>query len=61
MHTIDEGANDIITSGSLLSIGINVAKRLMAEKKKLEIEIIIRNLKEEAKDDDMESCVSEGE
>ena len=61
VHTVDEGADDIIASGSLLSIGINAAKRSLNEEKKLDFKITIRNLKEEAKDDDMESGVSEGE
>ena len=61
VHTIDEQTDDIIASGSLLSIGINAAKRSLNDKKELEFEINIRNLKEEAKDDDMESGVSDGE
>ena len=61
VHTLDEGPDDIIASGSLLSIGINAAKRSLNEEKKLDFKITIRNLKEEAKDDDMESGVSEGE
>jgi len=61
VHTIDEGAGDIIASGSLLSIGLNAAKRLLNGKKRLEFEITIRNLKEEAKDDDVESVISDEE
>ena len=60
--TLDDKSDDIITSGSLLGIGINAAKRSLNDKKELEVEITIRNLKEEAKDDDMESSgVSDGE
>ena len=59
VHTIDEGADDIIASGSLLSIGIDIAKRSLNEKKELLFEITIRNLKEEAKDDDNESGISD--
>ena len=36
-------------------------KTSLNEEKSLEVEITIRNLKEEAKDDDMESGVSDGE
>ena len=53
--TLDDKSDDIITSGSLLGIGINAAKRSLNEKKELEVEFTIRNLKEESKDDDMES------
>ena len=56
--TLDDKSDDIITSGSLLGIGINAAKRSLNEEKELEVEFTIRNLKEEAKDDDMESGVS---
>ena len=62
MHDIYmKKAHDIIGSGSLLSIGINEAKRLLTEEKELQVEITIRNLKEEAKDEDIESGVSDGE
>ena len=61
VHTLDKGYKDIIASGSLLSIGVDAAKRSLNDQKKLEVEITIRNLKEEAKDDDMESGVSDGE
>ena len=59
--TIDKGKDDIIASGSLLMIGHHAAYRSMNDQKQLEVEITIRNLKEEAKDDDMESGVSDGE
>ena len=61
VHTLDEKADDIIASGSLLSIGINTAKRSLNEKKQLIFEITIRSLKEEAKDDDNESGISDAE
>ena len=61
VHTIDKGKDDIIASGSLLMMGLNAVKNSLNEEKSLEVEITIRNLKEEAKDDDMESGVSEGE
>ena len=61
VHTLDKGFEDIITSGSLLSIGVDAAKRSLDDQKRLEVEIIITNLKIEAMDDDMESGVSDGE
>ena len=61
VHTIDEKADDIISSGSLLSIGLDAAKRSLNEEKVLKFKITIRNLKEEAKDEDIESGVSDGE
>ena len=61
VHTLDKGLEDIITSGSLLSIGVDAAKRSLNDQKKLEVEITITNLKIEAMDDDMESGVSDGE
>ena len=61
VQTLDKGFEDIIDSGSLLSIGVDAAKRSWDDKKNLKFEITIRNLKEEAKDDDMESGVSDGE
>ena len=62
VHTLDEKVDDIIASGSLLSIGFNTANRLLlTEKKDFRYEITIRNLKEEAKDDDNESGISDGE
>ena len=61
VHTLDKGYKNIIASGSLLSIGVDAAKRSLNDKKQLEVEITIRNLKIEAMDDDMESGVSDGE
>ena len=59
VHIIDEGTEDIIASGSLLSVGVNVAQRSLNQEKHLKCDITIRNLKEEAKDDDMESGISD--
>ena len=56
-----ENFEDVIASGSLLTIGIDAVKRSLSEEKILEVEVTIRNLKEEAKDDDVESGVSDGE
>ena len=60
VHTLDDNFDDIIASGSLM-IGVSAAKRSLNDRKQLEVEITVKNLKEEAKDDDMESGVSEGE
>ena len=59
--TLDKNHEAIITSGSLLGIGIDAVKRSLDEGNQLEFEITIRNLKEEAKDENMESGVSDGE
>ena len=61
VHTIDEKADDIIASGSLLSIGLDTAQRSLNKEKELKFKITIRNLKEEAKDEDIESGISDGE
>ena len=61
VHTIDKNYEDIVTSGSLLGIGIDAVKRSLNKEKQLEFEITIKNLKEDAKDEDMESGVSDGE
>ena len=61
VHTLDKEFMDIIDSGSLLMIGLNAAQRSLNDRKQLEVEVTIRNLKEEAKDDDLESGVSDGE
>ena len=42
-------------------MGTSAVERILNDKNQLEVEITIRNLKEEAKDDDMESGVSDGE
>jgi len=57
VHTLDKRYEDIIASGSLLVIGVEAAKRSRTDEKKLEVEITIKNLKEEAKDEG----VSDGE
>ena len=61
VSTLDSRFETVITSGSLLTIGIDAVKRSLNEEKQLEVVITIRNLKEEAKDDDVESGVSDGE
>ena len=42
-------------------IGTEAVEGIFATDSKLDVRIVIRNLKEEAKDDDGESGVSEGE
>jgi len=61
IHTFDEKYEDIIASESLFKIGNNAIKKSLDEKKRLCFELTIRNLKEEAKDDDEESGVTGGE
>ena len=61
VHTLDKNYEDIVNSGSLLGIAIDAVKRSLNEDKQLEFQITIRNLKEEAKGDNMESGVSDGE
>ena len=61
VHTLDKNYEDIVTSGSLLGIRIDAVKKSLNEEKNLEFEITIRNLKEEVKDEDMESGVSDNE
>ena len=61
VHTIDKGKDDIIASEQLLMMGTSAAQRSLNDEKQLSVEITIKNLKEEAKDYDMESGVSDGE
>ena len=61
VHTLEKNYESIITSGSLLGIGIDAARRSLNEKRQLEFEITIRNLKEEVKDEYVESGVSDNE
>ena len=61
VHTLDEKEDDIIASETCFKIGNNSVKRSLNEKKKLFVEFSIRNLKEEAKDDNEESGISDNE
>ena len=61
VHILDKKYDDIIASGSLLGIGIIAVRKSLNAEEGLQVKITIRNLKEEAKDDDMESGVSDGE
>ena len=60
VHTIDKNYEEMVTFGSLLGIGIDAVKRSLDEENQFEFEVTIRNLKEEAKDENMESGVSDG-
>ena len=59
VHTLDEKADDIIASASCFKIDNNFVKKSLDEEKILHIELTIRNLKREAKDEE-ESGVSDG-
>ena len=61
VHTLDTQPKDVIASGSLFIMKVNAVKRSLNEGKELAVEFTIRNLKEEVKDNDIESGVSEGE
>ena len=50
---------DEATEGSVFIMDSKTAKRICNEDSKLNLNIVIRNLKEEAKDDDVESGVDE--
>lgn len=58
VFTLDSGES---VEGSVFMMDANAAKKICDEDSKLIINVLIRNLKEEAKDDDVESGVSEGE
>lgn len=63
VHTLDESISDIIAAGSFFTVPKNAIKRSM-DKEKMESMVVcitIRNLKEEAKDDDSESGISNDE
>ena len=49
------------TKGTVFTIDTDAVEGIFASDSKLNVRIVIRNLKEEAKDDDGESGVSEGE
>ena len=49
------------TKGTVFTIDTDAVEGIFASDSKLDVRIVIRNLKEEAKDDDGESGVSEGE
>jgi len=59
VNTLDEGKDDIAAKQSCLMLNSGAMKRSLNEDKRLEIEITIRNLKEEAKDQDMDSGASD--
>ena len=49
------------TKGTVFTIDTDAVERIFAADSKLEVRIVIRNLKQEAMDDGGESGVSEGE
>jgi hypothetical protein len=57
VFTLDK---DDPVKGSVFMIGAENAKEIYDEKSKFDVNVTIRNLKEEAKDDDQESGVSDG-
>ena len=57
VFTLDK---DDPVEGSVFMMGIEDAKKFCDEKSNFDVNITIRNLKEEAKDDDEESGVSDG-
>ena len=58
---LDEGCHDIIAKQSGFAIGIEAMKRLEDKNNQLAVEVTFHDLKEEAKDTDMESGVSADE
>ena len=62
VKSLDEAPNDIIAKQFLFSIGIEAVKKLVIEEKeslKWELEVTIHALKEEAKDEEVESGVED--
>jgi len=60
VKSLDEKPADIFGEPSALMIGIEVAKKIRNEDLKWPIEVTIHALKEEAKDEDIESGVEDG-
>ena len=58
LFTLDIGD---ATKGTVFTIDTDAVEGIFTSDSKLDVRIVIRNLKEEAKDDDSESGVSEGE
>lgn len=58
VHTLDESKDDIISSGSCFTMLENAVIKSLDEEKSLAIHLTIRNLKEELKNDDIESGIS---
>ena len=61
VHSLDKSRDEIITSGLCFTMTENTVKRYMNEKKTFNVWITIRNLKEEAKDNNVESGISDDE
>ena len=60
MHTLDDNWGKIIDEKSCLTIPIEAIKRIMDEETKVNVEVSIHFLKEDAKDEESESGVSDG-
>ena len=60
MHTLDDKWEKIIQEKSCLTIPIEGIKRIMDEETKVNVEVSIHFLKEDAKDEESESGVSDG-
>ena len=56
---LDEGVDEIIENQLVFMIGTEAIKKIRNENERLPVEITIRDLKEEAKDDDEESGVED--
>ena len=56
---LDEGKDEIIENQLVFMIGTEAIKKLRNENQKLAVEVSIRDLKEEAKDDNEESGVED--
>lgn len=60
VKALDENPDDIIGDSSALMVGIEVVKKIRNEDLRWSLEVTIRALKEEAKDEDIESGVEDG-
>ena len=57
--SLDEGHDEIIENQHVFMVGIEAIKKIRNDENVVEIEVIIHDLKEEAKDDDEESGVED--
>ena len=60
MHTLDDNMEKIMDEKSCLAIPIEGIRRIMDEEKQINVEVSIHFLKEDAKDEESESGVSDG-
>ena len=62
VRSLNESPKTIIENeGDTFMLGLNAAKMFKNENEKVKYELQIRNMKEEAKDDDNESGISDNE